>query len=162
MFVSSHIEYAIKSHPQQMIDSHIPHMHDANVCICACLCVCVRVRACDERVVPTPGIYSVMKHSKGVARGVYSTPGCKMKLWKSNLLHSRRPIAFITTEALKQRLYFTKINITVSRYSPTVGWSDGHLHTLHTRAPKWRIKYCWDCFCKACRMYSVSIPHTIN
>lgn len=72
----------------------------------------------------------MMKHSKGVARGVYSTPGCKMKLWKSNLLHSQRPIAFITTEALNQRLYFTKINITVGRYSLPVGgskWSFAYL-----------------------------------
>lgn len=130
MFVSSHIEYAIKSLPQQMIDSHIPHMHDAKARHCGWMCACVCACVHDERVVPTPGISSVMKHSKGVARGVYSTPGCKMKLWKSNLLHSQRPIAFITTKALNERLYFTKINITVGHYFLPVGgskWSFAYL-----------------------------------
>lgn len=67
---------------------------------------------CDEGAGTAPGNWSVMKHSRRVARGVYSTPCCKMKLWKSNL-HSGRPIAFITTDAsMHQRLYFNKISIT--------------------------------------------------
>lgn len=62
------------------------------------LIVCVHRCVWDEQVVWTPGICSVMKHSRGVARGVYSTQGCKMKLCRSNL-HSRRTITFITPEA---------------------------------------------------------------
>lgn len=66
----------------------------------------------DEGVVPTAGIWPVMKHSRGATRGVDSMLGCKVKLWKSNLL-SQRPIAVIIIETVNQRLYFTKITITL-------------------------------------------------
>lgn len=43
MFVSSHIEYAIKSVPRQMkwhpVDSHINHMHDVKASHSLCVCV---------------------------------------------------------------------------------------------------------------------------
>ena len=139
----------MKWHP---VDSHILHMRDVKAPHSECVCVM-------RGLYQPSGICSVMKHSRGVARGVHSTPGCKMKLWKSNL-HSQRPIAFITTEAL-----YIKGGIllrqTLRRDSSTAGGSErsfAYLTCCVHRVQK-HYRNLLISFCTYYTLYSVQYAH---
>lgn len=130
--------------------------------VIVCMCVCV----CDEGVVPTPGIWSVMKHSRELPEECIQHQAVKWSSGKAISTHRDLLLSLPPKlPASKAVFYQDKRYVVILRQ-----WAclNGHLHTLrmHARYTKCWIKTLRGSFSEPIIHYKTwslySIPHIIN